>query len=132
MGAERLVNQASRKLAEKAAARFASRALVKAIPFLGIAISAGANMLMTYLIGRRADAYFQLGPEAVGDWNDTLRAVTGLDERKLAGWLGDVMAEVGAVVGSRAQHLRAQAGTGLHRWRDAVTSRLGRRPRGET
>jgi len=130
MGAERLVNQASRKLAEKAAERFAGRALVKAIPFVGIAISAGANILMTYMIGRRADAYFQLGPEAVGDWSDTLRAVTGLDERKLAGWLSDVMTDFGRAFTGGARHLGRTAQETARRAGDAVAARLGRRPRG--
>jgi len=132
MGAERLVNQAGRKLAEKAAERFAGRAIVKAIPFVGIGVSAGANMIMTYLVGRRADAYFRLGEEHVGDWNESVRALTGIDERKLAGWLGDVMAEVVTVVSGRAQQLRAKAGVGLRNASNAVATRLGRRPRGGT
>lgn len=130
MGAERLVNQAGRKLAEKAAERFAGRAIVKAIPFVGIAVSAGANMVMTYVVGRRADAYFLLGEDQVGDWNASLRALTGVDERKLLGWLGEVMAEIGALIGSRAQALRAKAGAGLRSAGNAVAARLGRRPRG--
>lgn len=124
MGAERLVNQASRKLAEKAAERFAGRAIVKAIPFVGIAISAGANILMTYMIGRRADAYFQLGPEAVGDWSDSLRAVTGLDERKLTGWLGDVMHDFGRAFVGGAHRLGRATQDAAHRASNAVNTRL--------
>lgn len=130
MGAERLVNQASRKLAERAAERFAGRALVKAIPFLGIAISAAANLLMTYLIGRRADAYFQLGPDAVGDWSDSLRAITGIDERQLVGWLGEVMQKVGAAITGGARRLARASQDAAHRAGDAVARRLGRRGRG--
>lgn len=132
MGAERLVNQASRKLAEKAAERFAGRALVKAIPFVGIAISAGANILMTYMIGRRADAYFQLGPDAVGDWGDSLRAVTGVDERKLVGWLGDVMQDVGRSFAGGAQRLGRATQAAARRAGTVVAARIGRRPRGGT
>lgn len=129
MGAERLINQASRELAGKAAERFAGRTIVKAIPFVGIAVSAGANILMTYMIGRRADAYFQLGPEAVGDWSDSLRAVTGLDERKLAGWLGDVMHDFGHTFAGGARHLGRTAQDAARRAGDAVMARFGRRPR---
>ena len=132
MGAERLVNQAGRQLATKTAERFAGRAIVKAIPFVGIAVSAGANMVMTYLIGRRADAYFQLGSENVGDWNESIRAITGVDERKLAGWLADVMADVSAAIGSRAQQLRVKAGAGIRYAGETVAARLGRRPRGRS
>lgn len=131
MGAERLVNQAGRKLAQRSAERFAGRAIVKAIPFVGIAVSAGANMFMTYLVGRRADAYFRLGEESVGDWNESIRAITGVDERKLVGWLGDVMAEIGAVISNRAQQLRIKAQAGLRSAGDAVANRFGRRPRHE-
>lgn len=129
MGAEQLVNQASRKLAEKAAERFAGRAIVKAIPFVGIAISAGANILMTYMIGRRADAYFQLGPEAVGDWSDSLRAITGLDERKLVAWLGDVMQDFGRAFVGGARRFGCATQDAAHRAGDAVAAHLFRRPR---
>ena len=131
MGTERLVNQASRKMAEKAAERLAGRAVVKAIPFVGIAVSAGANLITTYLIGRRADAYFTLGPEAVGDWNESMRAITGIDERKLSGWLAEVMAQFGQQVGPRLRQLQASAGAALQRAGTALQKRLpGRKPGG--
>ncbi|NJL34321.1 MAG: hypothetical protein HC893_11220 [Chloroflexaceae bacterium] len=61
------------------------------------------NVLATYIIGKRAQAYFGLGPEAMGDWGESLRAIVGVDERKIAGWVS----ETGTTVGSFAQ----QAGT---------------------
>lgn len=100
MGTERLVNQASRKMAEHAAERLAGRTFVRMIPFVGIAVSAGANMITTDMIGRRADAYVQLGPDAVGDWNEGLRAITGVDERKLTAWLTEVMGNFGTLLGA--------------------------------
>ncbi|MFZ1768370.1 MAG: hypothetical protein WAU00_04180 [Caldilinea sp.] len=129
MGAERLINQASRKLAERTAERFAGRALIKAIPFVGIAISAGANILMTYIIGRRADAYFRVGPEAVGDWGDSIRAVTGVDERKLVGWLGNVMVDFGRLFVGGAQRLGSATQNAARRAGEVVAAQLGRRPR---
>ena len=129
LGAERLVNQASRRLAQEAAERFAGRAAVKAVPFVGVAVSAGANVLTTYIVGRRADAYFRLGPDAVGDWSESFRAVTGVDERKLVGWLGDVMADVGRAVSGGAQRVGAATGDAVRRAGDAVAARFGRRPR---
>ena len=126
MGTERLVNQASRKMAERVAERFAGRAFVKAIPFVGIAISAATNILMTYVIGKRADAYFRLGPDAVGDWSESFRAVTGVDERKLAGWLGDVMADLGRSLSGGARRLQTATGGAMRRAGDAVAARFGR------
>lgn len=126
MGAERLVNQASRKLAEKAAERLAGRALLKAIPFFGIAISAGANILTTYAIGKRANAYFALGPDAVGDWDTTFRAITGVDERKLVGWLAEVMVGFAALVGEQAARLRDAAGRLVRRSANGIQQRFRR------
>lgn len=86
-GANRLLSRTGTRIAERASQRLAERSIVKAIPVLGVAASAGTNMLTTYVIGRRAQAYFMLGPEGVEDWSESVRAVTGMDERKLVGWL---------------------------------------------
>jgi hypothetical protein len=110
LGAERLVTQASRRLAQEAAERFAGRAMVKAIPFVGVAISAGANILTTYIVGRRADAYFQLGPDGMEDFSTSLRALTGMDERKLAEWLGEVMTAFAVAVAGGARRMGAATG----------------------
>ncbi|MCB0160448.1 MAG: hypothetical protein KDD83_20090 [Caldilineaceae bacterium] len=110
LGAERLVNQASRRLAQEAAERFAGRAAVKAVPFVGVAVSAGANVLTTYIVGRRADAYFRLGPEGMEDFSTSLRALSGMDERQLVDWLGEVMTMFGAAVAGGARRLGAATG----------------------
>ncbi len=105
LGSERLVNQASRKLAQKVTERFAGRAFVKVIPFVGIAASAGANMVTTYTIGKRAEAYFSLGPDSDRDWDESFRALSGLDERKLVDWLSEVMADLGQGINNGAQRV---------------------------
>jgi hypothetical protein len=51
------------------------------LPFFGVAASAAINALTTYLVGKHADAYFRLGPNAMGDWVEIWRALTGIDER---------------------------------------------------
>lgn len=91
MGAERLLTKVGTGIAEKASERFVQKSLSKAIPFIGIAAAASANMLTTYVIGKRAHAYFSLGPDAVGDWAESVRAMTGVDERKITGWLGGII-----------------------------------------
>ena len=110
LGTERLVNQASRRLAQEAAERFAGRAAVKAVPFVGVAVSAGANVLTTYIVGRRADAYFRLGPDGMEDFSTSLRALTGMDERQLVDWLGEVMTLFGAAVAGGARRLGTATG----------------------
>ncbi|MDW8441220.1 MAG: thioredoxin domain-containing protein [Caldilineaceae bacterium] len=129
VGAERLVNQASRRLATRLSERFAGRALVKAVPFIGVAISAAANLLMTYLIGKRADAYFRLGEAHVGDWSESLRALTGLDERRLSAELGAILSETGRLVRSRMQQLGARTEEGLLRLRESAARPIEQRLR---
>lgn len=82
-----LLSKVGREIAEQATERLASKSVTKAIPILGVAASAGVNILSTYLIGQRAKAYFGLGPEAMGDWAETTRALTGVDTRPLTAWL---------------------------------------------
>ena len=86
-----LTRKAGQAIAVKAGEQLAGQAigksLLKAIPVVGVLASAGTNVLSTYIIGQRADAYFRLGPDAVGSWSDSLRAITGMDERRIGGWL---------------------------------------------
>ncbi|MDX1520834.1 MAG: DUF697 domain-containing protein, partial [Anaerolineae bacterium] len=77
------------KVGEKLASKAAQKSFTKALPVVGVIASAGTNVLSTYVIGQRADAYFRHGPEAVGNWSDSLRAISGVDERKIVGWLAE-------------------------------------------
>ncbi len=103
--------KAAVKIGEKAAEETLQKTILKALPIIGVAASAGTNVLSTYIIGQRADAYFRLGPEAVGNWSDSLRAITGVDERKLTAWLAEsgraagqaIMTGAGRVAGAAAQ-----------------------------
>ena len=90
------------KAGEQLAGRAIGKALLKAIPIVGVLASAGTNVLSTYVIGQRADAYFRLGPEAVGSWSDSLRAVTGMDERKIGDWLAETGKATGTTLASGA------------------------------
>lgn len=53
----------SHRLGERAALRLASgtaaRYALRAVPFVGVAVASGGNLLSTQLIGRRADAMFR-------------------------------------------------------------------------
>lgn len=86
-GLERLGQLAGQQLGQAVSQKLAKRWVAKAIPVLGVAASAGTNALSTYVIGRRAQAYFAQGPEALGDWQESLRAISGVDERKIGHWL---------------------------------------------
>jgi hypothetical protein len=94
--ARRAGQQASFKIGEK----LAEKSLLKVLPVIGVVASAGTNVLSTYIIGQRADAYFRLGPDAVGSWSDSLRAISGLDERKIGSWLAENGKATGAAIAS--------------------------------
>lgn len=91
------------KVGERLATQSAQKAFTKALPVVGVLASAGTNVLSTYIIGQRADAYFRLGPEAVGSWADSLRAISGVDERNIAGWLADSGRAAGSALLSGAE-----------------------------
>jgi hypothetical protein len=105
----------SRKVGEKAAAKiaeqYAFKSVTKFLPIIGVAASAGTNVLATYIIGQRADAYFRLGPEAMGSWADNLRAITGVDERTIAAWLAESGKATGAALVSGAGKAGKVAGS---------------------
>jgi hypothetical protein len=92
------------------------------LPVVGVIASAGTNALSTYIIGQRADAYFRLGPEAVPTWSDSLRAITGVDERKIGDWLADSGRSAGDVLAWGA----AQVGEAGKAASEAVVSGAGR------
>jgi uncharacterized protein (DUF697 family) len=103
-GANKALEKTGAKIAQKTTERLARKSLSKAIPVFGAAASAGTNILTTYIIGRRANAYFSLGPGAVGDWGDSLRAVSGIDERELIAWLSETTEGSWTLVKDRAQN----------------------------
>jgi hypothetical protein len=88
-GTSALARKAGAKISMEVGERFAEKAVLKALPIIGVIASAGTNILSTYIIGQRADAYFRLGPEAMPTWADSLRAVSGMDERKIGEWLAE-------------------------------------------
>lgn len=88
-GANQLLTRAGTKISQEATERLVQRSIAKAIPIIGIAVSGGVNALSTYLIGQRAHAYFSLGEAQMDDWATSIRTVSGVDERKIAGWLSN-------------------------------------------
>lgn len=85
---QRLAGRFTGIAAEEAAGEAATGLFAKSVSLtLGVATVAGINMITTYTIGKRAQAYLKQGPEAMEDWTASLRTVTGVDERKLLTWL---------------------------------------------
>ena len=77
-GGQQLANRAKQQLIRKSAGR--------AIPVIGVATSAGSNVLMTYTAAQRARAYIQTGPESVADIQSSLQAALGGAELQLSEW----------------------------------------------
>jgi hypothetical protein len=103
----KLVVKAGGELAAKASLKisseFTSKALSKAIPIAGIMTSAAVNVVSTYLVGRRAQAYLRADPTLADTWDDALRTLSGVDERELARWL---LASLDQAQGGLAQSAR--------------------------
>lgn len=108
-GANQLVRRAGTELAEQATQRLASRAVAKSIPIVGVAASGGINLVATYLIGRRAQAYFRHDQASLVEWDDRARVLTGVDERKLLAWLTEAATQAWQLAGRQAQQMAGVA-----------------------
>jgi hypothetical protein len=97
-GTSALARKAGQQATIKLGEKLAEKSILKALPIIGVIASAGTNVLSTYIIGQRADAYFRLGPEALTSWQDSLRTITGVDERKITGWLTESRQATGAAL----------------------------------
>ncbi len=86
-GTTALTRKAGQAASIRIGERLAAKSVIKVLPIIGVVAAAGTNVLSTYIIGQRADVYFRLGPEAVGSWADSLRAISGVDERNIARWM---------------------------------------------
>jgi uncharacterized protein (DUF697 family) len=121
-GANQLVRKAGTELAEQATERLAGKLIAKSLPVIGIAASAGINLVATYLIARRAQAYFRQDGALV-DWEDQVRALTGVDERKLISWLVEGAERSWQVMSSQTQSAaRVVASAGRSAGRAAATA----------
>lgn len=117
-GANQVVRKTGAALAEQASKRLAQRAVAKSIPIVGVAASAGVNLAATYLIGRRAQAYFRQNPADIAGWEDQARLLSGIDERKLAGWLVESVEDSWRLLSQRAkQAVDGAAGASRSAWR---------------
>ncbi|MDM8520064.1 mannose-6-phosphate isomerase, class I [Anaerolineales bacterium HSG6] len=118
-GATTLAYRAGERAALRFSEKFAEKAIIKALPIIGVIASASTNVISTYIIGQRADAYFRLGPEAVGSWTDSLRAITGVDERKITDWLAESTKSTGETISNTVSTMTTTS-------KDMVSSSLTR------
>lgn len=112
--AYRMGNNISRRVT----ARVGSKYVAGSLPVVGMAASASTNAAMTYFIGKRAQAYFSLGPEEMQDWRALLPALTGVDREKLvegAKTGGEMALKAGGTAVSGVRAAAGKARTALRR-----------------
>ena len=83
---EQLIRKGGQQLARQATQRIASKSVGRAIPVVGVATSAGSNILMTFSAAQRAKAYVTTGPDTVGNLDASIRSALKIDELKLSDW----------------------------------------------
>lgn len=116
-GTTAVAHRAGKRISQKLTTRVASKYVTRVIPVIGVAASAGTNALMTYFIGKRAQAYFSLGPEAMQDWREVAPALTGLDRQRLTSGVkagGQALGKAGSTAVTGVKN----AGTSLIRRRN--------------
>jgi hypothetical protein len=126
VGKNQLLSSSGARLSLKLTEQYAQRWLARTLPFVGVAASAGVDMLSTYLVGRRAHAYFGLGPQAVGSWQESVRALSGLDERTLISWIGEQTGRSARIAQRAGRQLQGAAGAARSAAGAAASGAAGR------
>lgn len=104
---DQVMTKAGAVIAKRATERLASASVEKALPVISVAASAGKNILTTYIVGQRAQAYFSLGPEAVDDWRESFTAISGVDAQHVVTWLAETTERSWHLMADGAQNVTA-------------------------
>ena len=75
-----------RALLRRTVGQFGTYVAVRVVPLTSIASSAFANAMVTYAVGKRAQAVAKLRDAPITGMPDALRAFSGVDERRVLGW----------------------------------------------
>jgi len=75
-----------RQILSRSIGRLGSMVASKVLPVTTIASSAFSNAMVTYAVGKRAQAVAQLHNTPITAVPDALRAFSGVDERRVLGW----------------------------------------------
>jgi hypothetical protein len=75
-----------RRLVARSVGRFGTLVTRRVVPLTSIASSAFSNAMVTYAVGKRAQALAKLQGEPITALPDALRAFSGIDERRVLGW----------------------------------------------
>ena len=73
------------KLSVEMARQLMRAAMAYAVPHAVFA-RASLNMVVTYVVGKRAKDYFEKGESGMNTWNEDMKALTGMDQSMLIEW----------------------------------------------
>ena len=87
-----------RTLLKRTVGQFGTYVAVRVVPLTSIASSAFANAMVTYAVGKRAQAVAKLRDAPITGMPDALRAFSGVDERRVLDWTVEAMKSSFALV----------------------------------
>lgn len=87
-----------RTLLKRSIGQFGTMVAARVVPLTSIGSSALANAMVTYAVGKRAQAVAKLGDAPMTALPDALRAFSGIDERRVMDWTVEAMKSSFALV----------------------------------
>lgn len=94
-----------RQLLKRSAGQFGRFVAARIVPLTSITSSAFANAMVTYAIGKRAQAVAKLHDAPISGLPDALRAFSGIDERRVLDWTVEGVKSSIALIGDALRGL---------------------------
>lgn len=94
-----------RTLLKRSIGQFGTFVAARVLPLTTIGSSALANAMVTYAVGKRAQAVAKLRDEPISGLPDALRAFSGVDERRVLGWTVEAVKSSMALIGDALKDL---------------------------
>jgi hypothetical protein len=88
-----------RSLLKRSIGQFGTFVAARVLPLTTIGSSALANAVVTYAVGKRAQAVAKLRDAPISGLPDALRAFSGIDERRVLDWTVEAVKSSMAMVG---------------------------------
>ena len=101
-----------RQLIKRSVGQIGSFVAFRILPLTSIASSAFSNAMITYAVGKRAQAVAKLKNAPLGALPDALRAFSGIDERRVLDWTIEATKSSLGMVGSTLRRLVPRTRTG--------------------
>jgi hypothetical protein len=94
-----------RQVLRQSVGRIGGVIALRVLPLVSIASSAFSNAMVTYAVGKRAQAVAQLSGAPITALPDALRAFSGVDERRVLGWTVEATKSSLAAIGTALRNL---------------------------